>query len=81
MSNKIFVGILLVVLIIAGYVIYNNSKDEERVNGTGVSFMCQDGTAFIAEFSADMDAVVNDRDKWEGLWEEIVSQSGQPVEE
>lgn len=29
----------------------------------------------------DMDAVVNERDKWEGLWEEIVSQAGQPVEE
>lgn len=29
----------------------------------------------------DFDAIVNERDKWEALWEEIVSQSGQPIEE
>lgn len=29
----------------------------------------------------DIDAITQERDKWEGLWEEIVSQSGQPVEE
>ncbi|MBW3619294.1 MAG: extracellular solute-binding protein [Actinobacteria bacterium] len=27
----------------------------------------------------DIDAITDERDKWEGLWEEIVSQSGQPV--
>jgi iron(III) transport system substrate-binding protein len=29
----------------------------------------------------DIEAITQQRDKWEGLWEEIVSQSGTPVEE
>lgn len=59
MSNKIFVGFILTILIIAGYVVYSkyNPDQAEEVSGTGISFMCEDGSGFIAEFAANMTEV------------------------
>lgn len=53
MSTKLFLGIMLVVLAIAGYVIYRNYADRDSMTGTGISFICSDQTYFMADFSAD----------------------------
>lgn len=57
MSTKIFLGVIVVVLIVAGYVIYRNYENPGAValRGPEVSFMCEDGTSFIAQFSPEMD--------------------------
>lgn len=59
MSNKIFLGAVIIVIIAAGYIIYTNRAVEEvtPVFGDGVSFICEDGSNFIANFSADMNSV------------------------
>lgn len=56
MSNKIFLGIILAVFIIAGYVIYANYTEKKAYesSGQGVSFSCENGTGFLAEFDAGM---------------------------
>lgn len=59
MSNKIFLGVVVIVLIIAGYVIYTNYSDNEPLplSGDGVSFICDAGPSFIADFAVDMSSV------------------------
>ncbi len=56
MSNKIFLGMLALIVILGGYVIYtnNNSNGVEEKMGNQVSFNCAEGDSFIAEFSFDM---------------------------
>jgi hypothetical protein len=56
MSTKIFLGIMLIILSVAGYVVYNNylaEEDAAPLTVEGISFMCEDGSHFIAEFSPD----------------------------
>lgn len=56
MSNKIFLGMLALIVILGGYVVYSNistSGVEEKM-GNQVSFNCTEGESFIAEFSFDM---------------------------
>lgn len=59
MSNKIFAGIIVVVLIIAGYVLYKNYSDKNDAGegGNSVVFRCENGTGFTARFSEDMETV------------------------
>jgi hypothetical protein len=59
MSNKIFLGILLLVFIIAGYVIYSNYDEKKAYesNGQDVSFNCEDSTGFVAVFDTEMTKV------------------------
>ncbi len=56
MSNKIFLGMLALIVILGGYVIYtnNSSNGVEEKMGNQVSFNCTEGDSFIAEFSFDM---------------------------
>lgn len=56
MSNKIFLGMLALIVILGGYVIYSNSGTSgvEEKMGDQVSFNCAEGESFIAEFSFDM---------------------------
>lgn len=53
MSTKIFLGIMVVMLAIAGYVAYTKVMDEEHqpLGGEGISFICSDATYFVADFS------------------------------
>jgi len=53
MSTKIFLGIMVVMLAIAGYVAYTKVMDEEYVplGGEGISFICSDASYFVADFS------------------------------
>jgi hypothetical protein len=56
MSTKIFLGIMLIILSVGGYVVYNNylaEEDAAPLTIEGISFMCEDGSHFIAEFSPD----------------------------
>lgn len=56
MSTKLFLGIMVMVLAIAGYVAYEKflaEHDMEPLTVDGISFICQDGSYFIAEFSPD----------------------------
>ena len=59
MSNKIFLGAVMIVLIMAAYVIYQNYSDEDAIpiSTNGVSFICEDNTDFIADFTIDMSEV------------------------
>lgn len=59
MSTKIFLGIMVVVLAIAAYVAYTKvSEDEyEPLGGEGISFICNDATYFMAEFSPSFERV------------------------
>ncbi len=59
MSTKLFLGVMLVVLAIAGYVVYTKTMDDNSVpmTGDGISFMCADNSYFSAEFSPDFSRV------------------------
>lgn len=59
MSTKLFLGVMLVVLAIAGYVVYTNTMDEDKapMMGNGISFACEDNSYFSAEFSPDFGRV------------------------
>lgn len=58
MSTKIFLGIMVAILAVAGYVAYKNYLDTEEgtpatAESNGVSFICEDSSYFVAEFSPD----------------------------
>lgn len=56
MSTKIFLGIMLIVLAVAGYVVYHQYLAEEEATPLlvdGISFSCTDGSYFVAEFNQD----------------------------
>lgn len=59
MSTKLFLGVMVVVLAIAGYVVYTNTMDEDSIPmmGNGISFICADSSYFSAEFSPDFSRV------------------------
>lgn len=59
MSTKLFLGVMVVVLAIAGYVVYTNTMDEDSIPmmGDGISFVCADSSYFLAEFSPDFSRV------------------------
>lgn len=58
MSTKILIGVLIALLAAAGWVIYSNNQTHqdqpEDAALTSVSFICGDGSHFIAEFPDDM---------------------------
>lgn len=59
MSTKLFLGVMVAVLAIAGYVVYSKMMEEERMPmmGDGISFICEDDSYFSAEFSPDFSVV------------------------
>lgn len=56
MANKIFLGMLALLIILGGYVIYTNNQSDgvEEKMGEQVSFNCSPNNSFVAEFSFDM---------------------------
>ena len=58
MSTKLFLGVMVAVLAIAGYVVYSNTmNDDAPMESNGISFMCTDESYFVAEFSPDFSQV------------------------
>ena len=58
MSTKLFLGVMVAVLAIAGYVVYSNTmNDDVPMESNGISFMCKDDSYFVAEFSPDFSQV------------------------
>lgn len=59
MTNKVFVGTIVIVLAIGTYVFYsrynNSPEDENYASETGITFNCVDGSSFLAEFSSDFE--------------------------
>src|SRR3989344_1421277 len=56
MTTKIFLGGIILMIIIAGLIVYNNNQENKLIDKMGeqVSFVCEDKNDFIAEFSPDM---------------------------
>ncbi|OGG86018.1 hypothetical protein A2392_00935 [Candidatus Kaiserbacteria bacterium RIFOXYB1_FULL_46_14] len=56
MATKIFLGGIILMIMVAGLIIYINNREGAMIEKLGeqVSFICDDGNDFIAEFSPDM---------------------------
>lgn len=59
MLKQLLIFVLVVAAIVAGYIIYQNRSADEAAeeNSTGISFICEGGENFVAEFGSDMNTV------------------------
>lgn len=60
MLKQLLIFIAVIAAVIAGYLIYQNRfspEAAEPLSGNGISFICDGGDNFIAEFSPEMDRV------------------------